>query len=290
MTVGIILAGGSGTRLRPLTQSFSKQLLPVYDKPMIYYPLATLMLAGIREFALISTTHDQVLFKNLLGDGSQLGISISYFIQSEPNGIAESFLICEDFIGGRSCALILGDNIFYGQNLGGKLNEFVDPEGAVIFGYRVSNPSDYGVLTIGDSGRPLAISEKPENPDSNIAIPGLYFFDNNVVEVARQVKPSTRGELEITSVLNSYLEKEMLTAHILPRGTAWLDTGSFETLHDASSFIKAIEDRQGLKISCIEEISFRSGWIDKTQLKNLAESLSKSEYGQYLYTIFKESI
>ena len=290
MTVGIILAGGSGTRLRPLTQSFSKQLLPVYDKPMIYYPLATLMLAGIREFALISTAHDQVLFKNLLGDGSQLGVSISYFIQSEPNGIAESFLICEDFIGGRSCALILGDNIFYGQNLGGKLNEFVDPEGAVIFGYRVSNPSDYGVLSIGDSGRPLAISEKPENPDSNIAIPGLYFFDNNVVEVARQVKPSTRGELEITSVLNSYLEKEMLTAHILPRGTAWLDTGSFETLHDASSFIKAIEDRQGLKISCIEEISFRSGWIDKTQLKKLAESLSKSEYGEYLNTIFKESV
>jgi glucose-1-phosphate thymidylyltransferase len=289
MTVGIILAGGSGTRLRPLTQSFSKQLLPVYDKPMIYYPLATLMLAGIREFALISTPHDQVLFKNLLGDGSQLGIDISYFIQSAPKGIAESFLICENFIGERSCALILGDNIFYGQNLGGKLAEFVDPEGAVIFGYRVSNPSDYGVLTLGDSGKPIAIREKPENPDSNIAIPGLYFFDNNVVEVARQVKPSTRGELEITSVLNSYLEKEKLTAHILPRGTAWLDTGSFETLHDASSFIKAIEDRQGLKISCVEEISFRSRWIDKTQLKNLAESLSNSEYGEYLNTIFQES-
>lgn len=279
---GIVLAGGSGTRLYPLTKVLSKQLMPVYDKPMIYYPLSTLMSAGIREILIITTPHDSKLFQELLGDGRQLGCTFVYEVQSEPNGLAEAFLIGEDFIGDDKVALILGDNIFYGSGLSNLLQEKSDLDGGVIFGYHVENPQRYGVVEFDDNSKVLSIEEKPQSPKSSYAVPGIYFYDNNVVEIAKNIKPSNRGELEITDVNRAYLEMGKLQVSILDRGTAWLDTGTISSLMRASQFVEVIEKRQGLKIGSIEEAAYNMGYITKEQLHKLARPLLKSGYGEYL--------
>ena len=286
---GIILAGGSGTRLYPLTKAISKQIMPVYDKPMIYYHLSTLMLAGIRQVLIISTPRDLPVFENLLGDGSQLGMQFVYAVQEEPRGLADAFIIGADFIGKDAVALVLGDNIFYGQSFSRVLLEAArrteSQPGATIFGYYVRNPREYGVVEFAEDGTAISIEEKPEHPKSNYAVPGLYFYDNDVVEIARNVKPSARGEIEITSVNNAYLQRGNLKVETLGRGFAWLDTGNHDMLLAAADFVSAFQKRQGLYISCIEEIAYKRGFIDVEQLKRLAEPLLKTEYGQYLMEI-----
>ena len=280
---GIVLAGGSGTRLYPLTKAISKQIMPVYDKPMIYYPLSTLMLAGIREVLIISTPRDIHVFEELLSDGSQLGMKFSYAVQEQPRGLADAFIIGADFIGDDSVALVLGDNIFYGQSCSKVLREVAAREsGATIFGYYVRDPREYGVVEFDENGKALSIEEKPEHPKSNYAVPGLYFYDNDVVEIAANVKPSARGEIEITSINNEYLRRGTLRVETLGRGFAWLDTGNHDSLLDAADFVAAFQKRQGLYISCIEEIAYKRGFIDKEQLLKLAEPLMKTNYGQYL--------
>jgi glucose-1-phosphate thymidylyltransferase len=279
---GIVLAGGSGTRLHPITLAISKQLMPVYDKPMIYYPLSTLMYSGIREILIISTPQDLPLFKKLLGDGSKYGCSFQYAVQEEPRGLAEAFIIGKDFIGQDKVALILGDNIFYGTGLKELLISNNDPEGGVIYAYHVHDPERYGVVEFDDSGKALSIEEKPENPKSNYAVPGIYFYDNSVVDVAAGIKPSARGELEITDVNNEYLKAGKLNVSILDKGTAWLDTGTFASLMQAAQFVEVIEERQGLKIGSIEEAAYEMGYIDAKQLKSLAEPLLKSGYGKHI--------
>jgi len=279
---GIILAGGSGTRLHPLTLAMSKQLMPVYDKPMIYYPLSVLLMAGIRDVLIISTPVDLPGFQRLLGDGKNLGCNFSYAEQQVPNGLAQAFVIGEKFIGGDSAALVLGDNIFYGFGLGRLLSENKNPDGGVVFAYHVSDPERYGVVEFDSSSRAISIEEKPAKPKSNYAVPGLYFYDNSVVEIAKNLKPSARGEYEITDVNKIFLAQGKLKVGILDRGTAWLDTGTFASLMQASQFVQVIEERQGLKIGCIEEVAYRMGYIDAAQLKKLAEPLVKSGYGKYL--------
>ena len=288
---GIILAGGSGTRLYPLTKSVSKQILPIYDKPMIYYPLSALMLAGIRDVLIISTPRDLPSFEDLLKDGTQYGLNISYAIQNRPNGLAEAFLIGESFIGNDSVCLILGDNVFYGRHFSGTLKKAVEQEtGATIFGYYVPNPSEFGVVEFDKEENVLSIEEKPEHPKSNYAVPGLYFYDNDVVSIAKSVQPSARGELEITSVNNAYLKRGDLRVELFGRGMAWLDTGTHEGLLEASNFVSIIQKRQGLYISCIEEIAYRMGYIDRDQLEALAAPMKKTEYGQYLLRVAEGTI
>ena len=280
---GIILAGGAGTRLYPLTKAISKQIMPVYDKPMIYYPLSTLMLAGIREVLIISTPRDLPVFEELLGDGSQLGMQFSYAVQEQPRGLADAFIIGKNFIGKDHVALVLGDNIFYGQSFSRLLREVASKEkGATIFGYYVRDPKEYGVVEFDDTGKALSIEEKPENPKSNYAVPGLYFYDNEVVEIAENVRPSARGEIEITSVNNEYLKRGTLQVEIMGRGFAWLDTGNHDSLLDAADFVSAFQKRQGLYISCIEEIAYKRGFIKRDQLLKLAEPLMKTDYGKYM--------
>jgi len=282
---GIVLAGGTGSRLWPITKVTSKQLLPIYDKPMIYYPLATLMLAGVRDILIITTPHDQSAFETLLGDGSQFGIKLTYAVQPKPEGLAQAFIIGEAFLAGESCLMILGDNIFHGAGLGRQLQETIPSSGAHIFTYAVSDPTQYGVLNLDSDGKPTAIEEKPKNPTSNLAVTGLYYFDNRVVDIAKQVKPSPRGELEITSVIEWYLQKDELTLTQLSRGAAWLDTGNPNSMHEASTYVRVIEERTGLKIACLEEIAFNSRWISREQLVNLINLNPNNLMSQYLKTI-----
>lgn len=282
---GIILAGGAGTRLYPLTKAVSKQLMPVYDKPMIYYPLSTLMLAGVREILIISTPHDLPKFEELLGDGSDIGCRFVYQAQAEPRGLADAYIVGAEFIGQDKVAMILGDNIFYGVGMGNQLKQYTDPDGGVIFAYHVHDPERFGVVEFDERMHVVSIEEKPAKPKSNYMIPGLYFFDNDVVEIAKQVKPSERGEIEITEIHNEYLRRGKLKVAVLERGTAWLDTGTFESMMDAAQFIHVIEHRQGFKIGCIEEVAFREQFIDAKQLKALAEPLMKSGYGKYLLEV-----
>ena len=284
---GIILAGGSGTRLHPLTLAVSKQLMPVYDKPMIYYPLSVLMNAGIKEILIISTPHDLPHFEKLLGDGKKYGCQFEYAVQEIPNGLAQAFVIGEKFIGKDNVALILGDNIFYGSGMGNLLKENVNPIGGVVYAYHVSDPERYGVVEFDENFKAISIEEKPETPKSNYAVPGLYFYNNDVIEIAKGLKPSARGEYEITDINAEYLRQDRLKVAILNRGTAWLDTGTFASLMQAGQFVQVIEERQGLKIGCIEEIAFRNGFIDKAQLRELAEPLLKSGYGTYLLNLTK---
>jgi glucose-1-phosphate thymidylyltransferase len=285
---GIILAGGSGTRLYPITKAISKQLMPIYDKPMIYYPLSVLMMAGVKEVLIITTPEDNASFRRLLGDGSQIGCSFQYAIQEIPNGLAQAFVIAEKFIGNDKVALVLGDNIFYGSRLGRQLQELNDIDGGYVFAYEVSDPERYGVVEFDENNKVLSIEEKPSKPKSNFAVPGLYFYDNKVVQIAKNLQPSPRGEYEITDVNRQYLQQRQLHVSILDRGTAWLDTGTFESLSDASEFIRVIEKRQGMKIGCIEEIAFRMGFIDEGQLRRQADELIKSGYGKYLYDVLKK--
>lgn len=284
---GIILAGGSGTRLYPITYAMSKQLMPVYDKPMIYYPLSLMMMAGIREILIISTPEDLPNFKRLLGDGKNLGCEFHYKEQVVPNGLAQAFVLGEEFIGKDKVSLMLGDNIFYGEGLGRMLQSCNDPDGGIVFAYHVSDPERYGVVEFDDSNKVLSIEEKPDNPRSNYAIPGLYFYDNGVVEIAKNLKPSARGEYEITDVNKVYLERSKLKVSVMNRGTAWLDTGTFSSLMDANNFVEVIEKRQGLKIGCIEEVAFRMNYIDAQQLEKIAMPLVKSGYGEYLLNLIK---
>ena len=287
---GIILAGGSGTRLYPITKAISKQLVPVYDKPMIYYPLSTMMLAGIKDIMLISTPRDISRFEDLLGDGTQLGINIEYKIQENPNGLAEAFVLGEEFIGDDSVCLILGDNIYYGSGLSKLVQRSAQKSsGATVFGYQVSDPERFGVVEFDDNQHVISIEEKPEHPASNYAVTGMYFYDNSVVEIAKTMKPSPRGELEITDVNRAYLEKGELDVELLGRGYAWLDTGTHESLHDAAAFIETVQKRQNLQVACIEEVAFRMGYIDKDQLIELAQPLKKNAYGQYMLRIAEES-
>ncbi len=286
---GIILAGGTGSRLWPLTKGVSKQLLAIYDKPLIYYPLATLMSAGIREVLVITTPHDASAFEEVLGNGSQWGMEISFAQQPRPDGLAQAFIIGEKFIGIEGCALVLGDNVFHGPGLGVELQMRTNPDGGTIFAYRVSNPSEYGVVEFDAKGKVISIEEKPFEPKSFFAVPGLYFYDNKVVEIAKNVKPSARGELEITAVNSEYLRQGKLTVSVLPEGTAWLDSGTFSSLHDASSYVRIVEERQGIKVGCPEEIAWRSGWISDSELLKSAESLVKSGYGVYLKGLLEKN-
>ncbi len=287
---GIILAGGSGTRLWPITKGISKQLMPIYDKPMIYYPLSTLMMADINEILIITTPEYNDQFRALLGDGSHLGITIEYAVQPSPDGLAQAFIIGEEFIGDDSVALVLGDNIFHGTGLGSNLRKHSEIDGAVIFAYHVSNPTSYGVVEFDDDFKALSIEEKPAEPKSNYAVPGLYFYDNSVVEIAKTIEPSDRGELEISTVNERYLQQGNLQVDVLDRGTAWLDTGTFESMMQASEYVRVIEDRQGFKVGCIEEIAWRAGWISDAQLAVLADPLKKSGYGRYLSSLIANTV
>ncbi len=284
-----MLAGGTGSRLWPITRGVSKQLLPVYDKPMVHYPISTLMNAGLREILIITTPEDQAAFHRLLGDGSEIGVSFSYVVQPKPEGLAQAFLLGEDFLAGDSAALVLGDNIFHGHGLGRRLSSLHDLDGGHIFAYRVANPSDYGIVEFDDRGRVVSIEEKPAYPRSTYAVPGLYFYGPDIVEVAKGITPSARGELEITSVNQHYLAAGRLTVSVLERGTAWLDTGTFRSLHDAAEYVRVLEERQGLKLSCLEEIAWRNGWIDDEQIRELAQPLRKSGYGDYLAALATQS-